>query len=268
MRHFSPDIVARAGLSTDGAALYDMLLRDCCEYIVQVLLALPAFGPTALVEVLRRESERAATLDEILRRLPQRGPHPAEDFETDYRRQVVNRLDAMELFGADVTTRRYPLSVAYISLSLAAAETDPDAEPGPPVFIEHALATHRRIFLRGEAGGGKTTLLQWLAVRSSRHDLVPFFTPLRRYVDRDLPAPRHFVVHVGRHIADEMPPGWVHSLLRHGSAVVLVDGVDELPDRQREEARSWLDELVSTFPDARYVITSRSGAAAVDSASR
>ncbi|MER7002166.1 NACHT domain-containing protein [Dactylosporangium sp. NPDC000555] len=270
LRGFSPDAERRAGLSADGAALYDMVLRDCCEYIVQVIIALPAFGPNALVEVLRRESEIAAALEDVLRRLPQRGERRAEDFETDYRRQVVNVLDEVELFGADVATRRYPLSVAYISLSMAASETGPDAAEGSPVSIERALANWPRIFVRGEAGGGKTTLLQWVAVRAALRELpelaglVPLFIPLRRYVDKELPLPERFLGHVGRHIADEMPASWVHDLLRHGAAVVLVDGVDELPDGQRDEARRWLGDLVAIFPEARFVITSRPGAAPPD----
>ena len=34
---------------------------------------------------------------------------------------------------------------------------------------------------------------------------VPFFIPLRRYVDRELPAPEDFPLAVGRNLRDEMP---------------------------------------------------------------
>jgi hypothetical protein len=56
--------------------------------------------------------------------------------------------------------------------------------------------------------------------------------------------------------------GWVNGLLASGRAAVLVDGVDELPEAQRRRAREWLRELVMTYPDARYVVTSRPAAAA------
>jgi hypothetical protein len=42
---------------------------------------------------------------------------------------------------------------------------------------------------------------------------------------------------------------------------VLIDGVDELPEPQRRLTRDWLAMLVKTYPLARYVITSRPGAA-------
>lgn len=138
--------------------------------------------------------------------------------------------------------------------------------------IDYLLAGTSRLFLRGEAGSGKTTLLQWLAVRAARQDLpqwlatgndmIPFLIRLRRSVGKDLPSPEEFVTEVGRHIAADMPMGWVTRLLREGRALVLIDGVDELPEPQRRSARTWLTTLVTTFPDAKYVITSRPGAAA------
>jgi hypothetical protein len=54
-----------------------------------------------------------------------------------------------------------------------------------------------------------------------------------------------------------MPHGWSYSQLKSGRAVVLVDGVDELPEARRQEAYQWLEELVTTFPQARFIVTSR-----------
>ena len=86
---------------------------------------------------------------------------------------------------------------------------------------------------------------------------MPFFIPLRRYVNRTLPTPEEFPLAVGRNVAHEMPGGWVHGLLRDGRALVLMDGVDEMPEGQREHVRSWLGDLIGDFRDARYVVTSR-----------
>jgi hypothetical protein len=132
------------------------------------------------------------------------------------------------------------------------------------------LAQGRRTLIMGSAGSGKTTLLRWIAVRSARGDFpgplgtlnntVPFFIPLRRYVNRDLPAPEGFPLAVGTNVAHEMPTGWVHNLLRAGRALVLVDGVDEMPDNQRDRVRTWLADLLESFNAARYIITSRPAA--------
>jgi NACHT conflict system protein/NACHT domain-containing protein len=253
-------------LSADATQLYQRVLRECCAYLVQVTSTLPRFQPGALIEVLRRETEILETVRNVLAALPERR-HP-DDFAADFRRQVVTALDRMALFGAGLTdaTRLYPLSVAYLSLSVTSDRAAGDR-------IEQVLPSTRRILLRGEAGSGKTTLLQWLAVQcASRQlqdadgwaDLEPFLVRLRRFGQAPLPTPERFLDEVGRHIADEMPPGWVHKRLRKGWAVVLVDGIDELPDERRREVREWLRELVSTFPKARFVVTTRPAAVAPD----
>ncbi|WP_284747330.1 NACHT domain-containing protein [Amycolatopsis sp. RTGN1] len=253
-------------LSADATELYRRVLRECCAYLVQVTSTLPRFQPGALVEVLRRETEILETVRNVLATLPERR-HP-DDFAADFRRQVVTALDRMALFGVGLTdaTRLYPLSVAYLSLSVSADDDGP-----PAGRIEHVLPRTRRILLRGEAGSGKTTMLQWLAVQcASRQlqdadgwaDLEPFLVRLRRFSRSPLPTPERFLDEVGRHIADEMPPGWVHKRLRKGWAVVLVDGIDELPDERRREVRGWLRELVGAFPKARFVVTTRPAAVA------
>lgn len=57
-----------------------------------------------------------------------------------------------------------------------------------------------------------------------------------------------------------MPPGWAHRQLGD-EAILLVDGVDEVPESQRREIRDWLRGLLSAYPDLRVVVTSRPAAA-------
>jgi hypothetical protein len=268
-------VLAAAGLSEPAAALYNRVLHESCAYLVEVVTTLPSFQVGALTELLRRDTAILDTLRGVLTRLPERrGP---DDFAADYRRQVVNKLDRMEMFGVTLgeASRRYPLSVAYVSLTVLSHGQAARREDGwrfsTGLRVEEALAKQNRVLLVGEAGCGKTTLLHWLAVRAARQDFrgpladwnraVPFYVPLRRYAEGDLPAPEQFLDAVGRHIAQEMPPGWVHGLLREGRALVLVDGVDELREGvRRDTARDWLLELVAAFPEARYVVTSRPAA--------
>jgi hypothetical protein len=285
-------------LSEVGVALYDRLLAECCTDIVELTTALPEFGPAAFTEILRRETKLIEMVRELLDRVPARevgGRRDAADaeFAAAYRAQVVNRLDRLKLFGVTQATQRYPLSVAYVSLNVVTSSvagndgtqrsgaqfgsSHPDEEPrgsDGPVRVEGALSQGSRLLIRGEAGSGKTTLLQWLAVRSARYDfdepldrwnaLVPFFIQLRNYIDHDLPEPAEFVRQIGRHLADKMPHGWVNDLLAGGLAVVLIDGVDELPAKQRVAARRWLGTLTEDFPNARYIVTSRPAAIGAD----
>ncbi|GAB2965855.1 NACHT domain-containing protein [Saccharothrix stipae] len=265
LRGRAPD--AADGLSTDAVQLYGLLLRECTGYVIEIARKLPPFGPSALTEVLRRETEIITGIRDVLARLPQR--RSSTDFSYDYRQLVARTLDQVEMFGATLSeaSRRYPLSVAYISLTADAPATDYFT---PGQRVEDLLASGDRIFIRGEAGLGKTTLLQWIAVRSALRDFaepltrwndtIPFFVPLRRYADRELPPAECFLNEAGRHIADEMPSGWVQRQLRNGHGLILVDGVDELAPHRRQEAREWLRSLVLAFPAARFVVTSRPSA--------
>ena len=275
-------VLARALLSEGGEQVYRLVLRESCSYLVEVVTTLPRFSAGALTEVLRRETAILETLSRVLGRLPER--RGVNDFTTDYRRAVANRLDRMELLGVTLAdaNRRYPLSIAYIDLNVTrhdeatargrlgrVTKTGPDKDAGSLGAMPAAsvLGRSTRVLVVGHAGSGKTTLLQWLAVRSALADFsgpleswagtVPFFVPLRQYAARPFPAPEDFPLAVGRNLAHEMPQGWVHGLLRTGRALVLVDGVDELPEGKRDQARAWLGGLIADFGAARYVITSR-----------
>lgn len=276
-------VTSTALLSEGGEQLYWLVLRESCSYLVEVVTTLPKFQVGALTELLRRETAVLNTLGAVLDRLPER--RGVEDFTADYRRMVVNKLDRMELLGLTLadTNRRYPLSVAYIDLSITRRQSrggrliirnEPEVSEqlagSGGLGADAVLGGERRVLVVGQAGSGKTTLLQWLAVRSARHDFtgslsnwndtVPFFIPLRRYISRGLPAPEEFPLTIGRHLAQEMPSGWVQGLLRSGRALVLVDGVDEVPENLRENVRGWLDDLRASFHAARYVVTSRPAA--------
>jgi predicted NACHT family NTPase len=117
-------------------------------------------------------------------------------------------------------------------------------------------------------------VLQWLAVRAARSDFTgrlatlngyfPFYIRLREYVGKRLPAPEDFVTNIAPMWAGEVPVGWIRSRLRTGKALVLIDGVDELPHRQREKVSGWLEELAQLFPDVRYIVTARPTAISED----
>jgi hypothetical protein len=270
---------ATRDLGGAAVALYDRVLPEACAYVLATLSTLPRFQTGAFTELLRRESLILEHLEEVLDRIPKRQEGreeaPETAFETAYRRKAAERWDVLELFGTEANTRQYPLTLAYLSLRVSHDEAEGPwsgyAPDGRDIRVEQALATHRRAFLRGPAGTGKTTLLRWVGVRAGRGDfpeemaawngLIPFLVPLRQYVGGTLPEPADFVRHTGRHLADQAPQGWATRVLAEGRGVVLVDGVDELPPGQREDARRWLRDLLADFPDCRYVVTTRPGAA-------
>nr|WP_179118381.1 NACHT domain-containing protein [Saccharothrix sp. ALI-22-I] len=289
-RRVRATLVRDAGLSEPATRLYEIALDQACRYLIQVIRHLPAFQPRALAEVLNRASQQTAMLEDVLSRLPRTSLHAPtgtdtdEEFRDEYLRHVANSLDRLELLGLTMRHRpKLALSVAYLSLSVTDQDNrgsrfefdrwfgaDVDHVHGS-LRVEAAIGNADRTLVRGEAGSGKTTLLDWLTVTAAReaftdrlaswNGLVPLVVRLRRYADSPLPRPEQFLDHAAGWLVGLMPSGWVHRVLRSGQGLVLVDGVDEVPAGRRRLVREWLRELVTAFPAARVVVTSRPAAA-------
>ncbi|GAA2800040.1 NACHT domain-containing protein [Crossiella cryophila] len=281
-----PSAVLRAGLSDAAADLYSAVLDESCMALVSVVRQLPAFGERADAEFLSRFSSVAEKIELLLHRLPRTSldaPHGSGQ-DAEFRRRYLGflseTLDELELFGVD--TRRYrprtSVSVAYLSLSVTRSVDEDDDWSGRGwesadggLRVESALADRSRTLLRGDAGSGKTTLMQWLAVSAARgtftdklaswNNLVPFLVRLRAYADAELPEPQDLVAANAGPIAGLAPTGWVHRLLSDGHALLLVDGVDELTADRRPRVRRWLKGLLVAYPDLRVVVTARPSAA-------
>jgi hypothetical protein len=287
---------ATRDFSMAETAFYERIIDESCAYIVDIATQLPAFTEHTFAEILKREDKLIITANQILqevRRMSEHiGPTEAGLFEKDYRQAVVRKLDELQLFGTDVSTanRRHRLSVAYITLSVnqnlqSFSDNEDITSPGldqaiddsqndavrDSLPVDMALAQSHRLLIRGLAGSGKTTLLQWVAVKSAQrsfdgelagwNDMLPFYIRLRHFVQSALPRPEAFPEFVASAILGTMPGGWVHTQLKSGRAIVLVDGLDEVSSIRRETVRSWLKELVETYPKARYLVTTRPHAA-------
>lgn len=202
-------------------------------------------------------------------------------FEQRYRAYVEQRYSRLTVVGLDLSRpdrAHWPLDAAYLSLELAErTEGWPgggDEVDQPRLVVkraEHALSEHRRVLLRGLAGSGKSTLLQWLAVAAAREELpeeladwrgrIPFVLPLRSLVRRGpLPAPQEFLTAVGTPLASSQPEDWAEGVLARGEGLVLVDGIDEVPQGQRSVTRDWLEGLLAAYQDSVFVVTTRPSA--------
>ncbi|MFJ3515176.1 NACHT domain-containing protein [Streptomyces sp. NPDC090131] len=258
-----------AGLAPAAEALYGRLVRLCCAHAVEHVTTLPGFGARADVELVRRTGELARAVD----RLGAADDGAAYAFEERYARYVAETHGRLQLFGLTLSRSRqeWPLDVAYISLAVS----DEQRLPGDPelhrtqVRAEQALASADRVLLRGPAGSGKSTLVQWLALHAARQTdgpwstCVPFVLRLRSFTaSGDLPLPEDFL-RAGA-VPLSAPPGWVEDLMLGGRALVLVDGVDEVPQRLRARTETWLRSLVAAYPRARYVVTTRPSAVPED----
>ncbi|NUT91592.1 MAG: NACHT domain-containing protein, partial [Saccharothrix sp.] len=275
---------ATFGLSTDAYELYLRVLDDTCLAMVKLLQQLPPFVPRATTELLKQVIDVGDRLDEVLSLLPRtsldapRGTAHDWEFHQAYVTHVSDKLDDLELFG--MGSRGYRprtrVSVAYLSLKvLDETPTGPTSTSGRDRedrrSVEATLARSPRTLVRGEAGSGKTTLLQWLAVNAARgsfvgplhkwNNHVPVLIRLRSYAERDLPMGNRLILDEAAVLEDIVPDAWVRRQLASGRALLLVDGVDELPSKERSRVHAWLRDLTAEFREVPVVVTSRPNAA-------
>jgi len=288
---------ATSDLSEGGAGLYDRLISEGCAYVIEIADKLPHFHAGAFAELLHRDRQIVDLITEVLDRIPSQteGRDEESRFLTACRRHIATKLDRLTLLGLDFESSWYQLTVAYVSLraqedggNSTSAWPSPEntqvleapagagkdrwlrswmAEADRPP-VEHRLAYSPRLLLLGRAGSGKTTVLQWLAVNAARGSFTgplagfngyfPFYLRLREYREARLPAPEQFLASVAPLLVDEAPNRrWASRQLDSGHALLLVDGVDEVPDANRAAVDDWLRSLLDLYPAVRCVVTSR-----------
>ncbi|MGW5777456.1 NACHT domain-containing protein [Streptomyces sp. NPDC003863] len=283
------------GLSTDSALYLESLTEWACLHILEFFTQRSTFVAHSLVEQTRAQAELIAKVDEVIRRTPRADSRDA-DFERRYLAHLAKKHGRLTIYGVDLqdAPEKWPLDVAYLSLEATGGHMAPSrlhrehservsAVANSAAFADTAtailrgdlsggradqiLTRHDKVLLRGTAGSGKTTLIQWLAVSAAREDLVdgmtylrdrvPFVLPLRaltRHGER-LPAPDRFLSAVGCPLS--APDGWADRVLAAGRGLVLVDGIDEIPEAERDRARRWLRDLLDSYDGNRWLVTSR-----------
>ncbi|MEU1020033.1 NACHT domain-containing protein [Streptomyces sp. NPDC005898] len=270
-------------LSDDAARFHDRLLETACVHVVRFFSEQPGFAARTQVEQSRAIREQGERLERILERLPDVSARDAR-FEEHYARYVVQSHGRLTIHGVDLrepSDHEWPLDTAYLSLEASPHRGSPEAGPvadgetseRAAAPVETTLATHDRVLLRGVAGTGKTTLVQWLALTTARQDRVPgslsqllgrvpFVLPLRALARKgaELPMPQDFLRWIDCPLLGTEPEGWATRVLQNGRAVMLIDGADEIPKGERGRVKAWLKKLLAVFPGNLWLLTSRPSA--------
>ncbi|MCX4907804.1 NACHT domain-containing NTPase [Streptomyces sp. NBC_00878] len=261
------------GLSRDGELFYEQLLHTAALHILNFFTQRSTYIARQQTTQSRQLAQLVRAVDVLLERLPSQSAEDA-GFEERYADHITGRYGTLTIYGLDAGANEWSLDTAYLSLE---ATREPAGQGGGlggglQVSSEQVLAQHDQVLLRGVAGSGKTTLVQWLAVttasRSYDHGLayligrVPFVLPMRRIVrpGTEFPIPGDFLKAVGCPVTGEQPTGWAERVLRAGRGVLLVDGIDEIAGDRRNAARRWLRELTRAFPGNLWLVTSRPSA--------
>ncbi|MEU6125479.1 NACHT domain-containing protein [Streptomyces sp. NPDC047123] len=260
---------ADRGLSPGAAWFHDELLVAVCLHVLHHFVRRSPY-------IQRHMPERASRIRQLVdlndaeAAATARGPEPSvedAEFEAAYKAETVRQHGWLTIVGVDFANApdRWPLEDTYLSLQAEENSAGPVAaaagQQRTVLLADRALEGHERVLLRGVAGSGKTTLVQWLAVGAARDDArVPFVLPVRRFAREGFPAPDDFLRAVRHPLADRAPEGWVVRTLLAGRALLLVDGIDEAPEETRGTLRVQLRRLLRIFAGTACLVTSRPSA--------
>jgi len=135
----------------------------------------------------------------------------------------------------------------------------------------------RQMSIQAKGGMGKTTLLRHIALiygqRKQRRyhapKLIPVLLRLRDWSDKltqekppSLPKliNEFHVPSLSNNQPLTPPPQWAEKLLKNGSALVMFDGFDEVPEGKRHQVSRWLSAQLQEYPQSVFIITSRPAA--------
>ncbi|WP_018657658.1 NACHT domain-containing protein [Actinomadura flavalba] len=258
----------RDALTEPGRTAHDRVLALACLHVLEFFTRRPEFSARTAVDHTHRLEALHAAVEELNRKADK-----DESFRAEYLDAVATQVDQLRLFGLQlpVTEQSYAMSTAYVTLSVHADKRPGEADRHrASAEFEDLLRDSDRVVLEGPAGAGKTTLLQRLVLHICRGDLpsglsdwqtrVPFLLRLREFVrsnELSLPSVEKFVGLTTPLLDATQQPGWTLRMLRRGRAVVLLDGVDEVPQAHRQHVLRWLTDLTRMFPTAKFVVTSR-----------
>ncbi|MCG9735972.1 NACHT domain-containing protein, partial [Pseudoalteromonas shioyasakiensis] len=254
---------------------FGSILKDYCELIIDCSQALPAWSEENLNTQLGNQELLFEKLREELGRWKEKNSNQHDDIalvEDEFRRAIARRFDELKIFGLNFgkRTRKYQLSVAYISLT---TETDfNNSDDNKVMSTNEALTSYKRLVILGEAGQGKTTLLQWLTVQCGRRAFrneqvdfnkkVPVLIQLRSLLHESiLPTELDFYSFMTEGIVIENPHReWISQVLENGLAIIMVDGFDEVPKERRQEVLEWINNLCERYEGNQFILTSRPSA--------
>ena len=276
LEFFKPDVL-KTEILKNGQEMVKLwsdkergLYENCVSYVakacVEFVLKWPGFTPKALTVVIERQMEYQKYLQKILseihnmKNLYKSTEVTYRDFENKYRETILERYGKVELIGAGINNRKikkYNIKSAYVELNCLDYEDE--------IEISQVLKDSNVVWIRGEAGSGKTTFLKWVAICSAGNDYkkvenirgtLPIVIEVRRIQE----WPVNLQVYVNRFAESfgyHCPEGWLDHVLKENKVLILIDGLDEVSENRRDDVYDFVEELVKKYPKIRIILTAR-----------
>jgi len=122
------------------------------------------------------------------------------------------------------------------------------------------IKKHPKVFVYGDPGSGKTSYLQSIALRCREgeflQDYVPIFVDMRHYsVSRGAETLRTYIEEMLENF--DIGTDQLELLLTKGRVLFLIDGLDEVPEFQRQSIQFMVQEILSNYSECRVICSSR-----------
>lgn len=249
------------------------LYTNCVRYIAKVgmdfISKLPSFAPTALKIIIQRQDEYYNDLHNILMdihsmtSLIKSVDTTYQEYESTYREKIIEKYSKVELIGAGLnnarSVTRYDISSAYVALSCANGD-----EYSDEIELSQVFTYNNVVWIKGEAGSGKTTFLQWVAVCAAKNEYqkidnirntVPIVIELRNAV---WPISLQDAVNkITVKYGSSCPDGWILDLLKKSRAILLFDGLDEISYAKRKETYDFIEDIIENYPQIKILLAAR-----------
>ena len=126
-----------------------------------------------------------------------------------------------------------------------------------------AVERYAKLMVLGKPGAGKTTFLQYLAVRCNQghfqSHLVPIFIPLKNFAEDAVDEGNFNLLNYINQEFDRsgIAEQEVETLLNQGRVIILLDGLDEVPEATSDEVIKHIRKLSDKYYKIQLVITCR-----------
>lgn len=196
-----------------------------------------------------------------------------------YRKRIRENgyLNSVTLLGA--VSRALPgltLADVYVDVSLRDDETEAGGQkvyglmpgrPGRRATLDDFLLgrSGSQFAVYGMPGSGKSTLLRSAAIRMSRkldpRAPMPILVVLARHLGQIIENPEIDLAEIAVHARwlnpDELPVQEVKRWLAKGRCMIMLDGLDEVPEQHRPAVMLWAEQQHGSYPECNLVVTSR-----------
>lgn len=249
------DSTFQTELNPEEQEIYVRMLNHIAHIIINDFKQFPSLEPSRSQYLIEELDELLEKNDEILKQLRQINgkilskPSKFRDFEREYRKSILTQYSYIYLFGADELNnelKKYKLSTAYVQLEAKIRDSEKRIQV-EDIFNEKC----NNIWLSGEAGSGKTTLISWLAINSANSGeqeikgisgTIPLIIELRKYNSQELNI-NECINRIMKNSSYRMPEGWIEEAVESGRILILIDGFDEVSEQERESVFEWVEDI-------------------------